>query len=310
VRASAGVAVSPDHGVDPTLLLQRADVAMYAAKSGDRSVALYRQEDDQHTPRRLALAADLRRALVSDELVVHWMPKADLRNGAVVGAEALVRWRHPEHGWVAPDEFVPVAEQTGLIGALTRLVLREAVWQCARWRQEGTPLTIAVNISTRDLLDPGLVDDVAGLLERADVPPSSLTLEITESSIMGDTTRSSQVLDELSALGVRLSVDDFGTGYSSLSYLQRLPVQELKVDKSFVFRVGLDAGDRSIVRSIVELGHSLGLTVVAEGVEDRLSWDRLMALGCDVAQGYYLSRPLPADQLSEWLLVDRQPAPA
>jgi diguanylate cyclase (GGDEF)-like protein len=301
VRVSMGIAVFPEHGLDVHGLLQRADVAMYAAKSLQDGPQLYRQEADQNTPRRLQLGTDLRQAIERDQVVVHYQPQADLVTTAVTGVEALCRWSHPKHGPVSPDEFIPVAEQTGLITPLTLHVVTDALSQCGRWQRAGHDLGVAVNVSARSLLDSGFVDDVLDLVRSSGLRPGLLTLEITESSIMSDTHRTLDLLQRLAGFGVRLSVDDFGTGYSSLAYLQQLPVHELKVDKSFVFDVGSDGSSRAIVQSVVDLGHSLGLLVVAEGVEDEAAWDHLVRLGCDRAQGYLLSRPVAGDDLIRWL---------
>jgi diguanylate cyclase (GGDEF)-like protein len=307
VGASIGIAVAPDHGSDATTLLQRADVAMYEAKANRSGAALYDAVRDTYSPRRLRLAGELRQALENDEIVAYFQPKVSLSDRQVVGAEALVRWRHPELGLLPPDEFIPVAEQTGLIIPLTHHVLRLALRQCRQWRRSGHDIGVAVNLAMRSLLDASLAATVDDLLRRSKVPASHLTLEITESSIMADADRAIRVLTGLARRGVRLSVDDFGTGYSSLTYLQRLPVHEVKIDKSFVFQVASDEADATIVQSIVELGHNLGLSVVAEGVEDQVSWDRLRGMSCDIAQGYYLSKPLPPASLTRWL-VDQQPA--
>ena len=301
IGVSIGIAVAPEHGGDASTLLQRADVAMYEAKGARQSVALYSAERDTYSPKRLALAAELRQALDQGDILVYHQPKADLATGRVVGTEALVRWRHPEHGLLGPDEFIPVAEHTGIIAGLTTHVLREALAQCREWNDAGHELSVAVNLSVRSLLDIELPSQVQMLLERAGVAPHRLTLEITESGVMADPTRTMNVLDRLHAVGVKLSVDDFGTGYSSLSYLQRLPVDEVKVDRSFVYRMASDSNDAAIVRSIIDLGHTLNLTTVAEGVEDQISWDRLRAIGCDVAQGYHLSKPVPAAEVTRWL---------
>jgi diguanylate cyclase (GGDEF)-like protein len=301
VRAVVGLAVWPHHGDDAASALQRADVAMHQAKAAGARIRVYRSEDDDNSPRRLTLAADLRRAVTAGEIHLHWMPKVDLRTGAVSGAEALARWTHPVHGRVGPDEFVPVAEQTASIGALTAAVLETALEQCRSWDEAGLVIPVAVNVSARNLVDDDFADDVARLLERSGVAPTRLTLELTESSVMTDSARALATLERLGAIGVGLSIDDFGTGWSSLSYLQRLPVDELKVDRSFVFRVATDVGDRAIVRSVVDLGHSLGLRVVAEGVESQDAWHTLLDLGCDEAQGYLVSRPLPPRELTAWL---------
>jgi predicted signal transduction protein with EAL and GGDEF domain len=301
VRISMGIAVFPDHGTDVHELLQRADVAMYGAKSDQDGPQLYRPESDQNTPRRLQLASDLRKAIADDALVIHYQPQADLNHGTIVGMEALCRWTHPEHGPVSPEEFIPVAEQTGLITALTLRVLTVALGQCSQWQQDGIDIGVAVNVSARSLLDSGFVDDVLDLVVLSGLRPELLTLEITESSIMTDAHRTLDLLHRLAAFGVRLSVDDFGTGYSSLAYLQQLPVHELKVDKSFVLEVGTADSSRAIVQSVIDLGHSLSLTIVAEGVEDERSWDQLVRLGCDRAQGYLLSRPMAGDEITRWL---------
>jgi len=301
IGVSIGIAVAPEHGADASTLLQRADVAMYEAKGARQAVSLYSAERDTYSPKRLALATELRQALEQGDILVYHQPKADLTTGAVIGTEALVRWRHPVHGIIGPDEFIPVAEQTGIIAGLTTHVLTEALAQCRAWLDAGHHLGVAVNLSVRSLLDTDLPAHVQRLLERAGVPADLLTLEITESGVMADPTRTMSVLDGLAAIGVKLSVDDFGTGYSSLSYLQRLPVHEVKVDRTFVYRMATDSNDAAIVRSIVELGHTLGLCTVAEGVEDQISWDRLRAIGCDIAQGYHLSKPVPAAEVTRWL---------
>ncbi|HVF18900.1 MAG TPA: bifunctional diguanylate cyclase/phosphodiesterase, partial [Mycobacteriales bacterium] len=308
VSASIGVALFPEHGADPDALLQRADVAMYSAKGGTRSIEVYASERDQYSPRRLALIGELRRAIEDDELALHFQPKAHLRNGEVFGVEALLRWQHPQHGLLSPDEFVPLAEHTGLIRGLTQWVLRNSLQQCAAWQHAGLDLSVAVNISVRNLLDPELPEDIARHLDRSGVPAGKLVLEITESSVMSDPARTIGVLQRLAGMGVGVSVDDFGTGYSSLSYLSRLPVDEIKIDKSFVQGMLRDRNDAVIVETIVDLGASLGLRVVAEGVEDEATWNRLDALGCALAQGYYLSRPVAAAALTKWL-ADRPPPP-
>ncbi|HWE54564.1 MAG TPA: EAL domain-containing protein [Acidimicrobiales bacterium] len=306
VGASIGIALAPSDGSDPATLLQRADVAMYEAKTAKTGLARYSAERDRFTPRRLALAGRLRQAIDDREIIVHFQPKARLADGKVMAAEALVRWRHPEFGMVMPDEFIPIAEQAGLEPHLTRYVLRAALRHCADWQRAGHRIGVAVNLAVRSLLDARLPDAVTSMLAESGVPVELLTLEITESSVMADPDRATAVLNRLAGLGLRLSVDDFGTGYSSLSYLQRLPVHEVKVDKSFVFRMASDANDATIVESIVQLGHKLGLSVVAEGVEDQLSWDRLRAMSCDVAQGYYVSKPIPAATMSDWLDEQRR----
>lgn len=302
IGASIGIALSPEHGDDGVVLLQRADVAMYNAKAAKEGCSVYTAERDNYSPKRLALATELRRAIDTGQLVVYHQPKVDITTEAVVGTEALVRWSHPDYGMVFPDEFIPVAEQTGLIVPLTLHVLDSALAQCSTWRAGGHGVGVAVNLAVRSLLDTSLPDTVNEALARHGVPARMLTLEITESSIMADADRTISVLERLALIGVKLSVDDFGTGYSSLTYLQRLPVHEVKIDKSFVMGMGSDANAATIVQSIVELGHNLGLRVVAEGVEDDAVWRRLQAMSCDIAQGYLLSRPAPAADITSWLV--------
>ena len=298
VDAAIGVALYPDHGSDPATLLQKADVAMYAAKGTLGGYELYSAANDRYNPRRLALVSELRSAASRGELAVHYQPKSDLRSGRVTGVEALLRWHHPRHGPVSPDEFIPIAEQTGSIRVLTSFVLEEALTQCGKWRRAGLDLDIAVNLSVCSLLDTDLPDEIARLLRETAVPAACLTLELTESSMMSDPVRTADVLGRLHSLGAQISIDDYGTGYSSLSYLRRLPVDEMKIDKSFVMSMGVEDNDDVIVRSTVDLGHNLGLRVVAEGVEDAACWARLAALGCDSAQGFWLSHPIPADEVA------------
>jgi EAL domain-containing protein (putative c-di-GMP-specific phosphodiesterase class I) len=274
---------------------------MYIAKRNGSGHALYNAEQDQHSPMRLALVGELRRAIDQNELSLYFQPKVSLKHSKVLCAEALVRWQHPRHGMLGPDEFVPVAEQTGLIRPLARSVLEAAVRQCNRWRQEGLDLAVAVNLSMRNLHDAEIVDTIRQLLSRWGIPPARLVIEITESSLMADAARAMEVLSRLQEMGVGISIDDFGTGYSSLAYLKRLPVDELKIDKSFVANMARDENDAAIVRSTIGLAHDLGLTVVAEGIEDQATWDLLAELGCDVGQGYYVSRPMPAAALGVWL---------
>ncbi|MCU1590280.1 MAG: diguanylate cyclase/phosphodiesterase [Frankiales bacterium] len=310
VQASVGIALAPEHGSDVTTLMQRADVALYAAKEHRGTYAFYLPERDLHSVEKLALLGELREGVSDGQLRVYYQPKCDAATGDLVGLEALVRWQHPARGLVYPDDFIPIAENTGLIGALTLEVLDQSLCFARRLRDAGTPLGVAVNISVRCLTDLELPRQVAGLLGRWGVPPESLTLEVTETTIMVDPTRTMTVLGLLRDLGVSLSIDDFGTGYSSLSYLKRLEANELKIDKSFVFTMTTNSNDAVIVRSTIELGHNLGLRLVAEGVEDAETWNMLRALGCDVIQGYHLSRPLPADEVESWLEEYRRPLAA
>jgi EAL domain-containing protein (putative c-di-GMP-specific phosphodiesterase class I) len=293
-----GVALFPEHGDDVDTLLQRADVAMYLAKEDRSGCELYRADRDEYSPHRLALASELRRALDERELILHYQPKADLSDGRIVGVEALVRWQHPEHGLLSPDQFVPLAEATGLIRELTLRVLDEALRQQRAWRDVGIDIRVAVNLSARDLYDLTLPATTARLLATHDVPPTALELEITESVIVADPMRARAILSRLSEMGVVLAIDDYGTGYSSLGYLKRLPIDEMKIDRSFVMQMADDRNDAAIVRSTVELGRNLGLRVVAEGVETAAAWAHLKALGCDFAQGYYLSKPVPAGEIA------------
>ena len=304
-EASVGIALSPHHAADPEELLRRADVAMYAAKRAHSGVAVYSEEIETYSLERLELIADLRGAIEAGEIVLHFQPTARLDDGRVVGVEALARWDHPERGFLYPDAFIPAAELTGLMRPLTFHVLDVALAQCARWREQGHALGVSVNVSTRNLLDLTLPDIVSELLDVHGVPPEQLELEITETTIMADPPRVKAVLARLAALGVTLAVDDFGTGYTSLAWLRELPLTTLKIDKSFVLNMGCDEGHAVIVRSTVQLGRSLGLRVIAEGVEERECWNELRALGCDVAQGYLLSRPQPADALCGWLAAHR-----
>jgi len=301
VQASIGIALSPQHGTDVETLIQRADVALYTAKEERGCWAMYSPESDRYTVERLALLGELRVGLDTGQLAVFYQPKSDARTGVVLGMEALARWQHPTRGILPPDEFIPLAENTGLIGHLTFEVLRQALSQVRVWQQEGMRLGISVNLSARQLTDLDLPRDVGALLCEYDLPPSVLTLEVTESTIMADPSRTLTVLRTLAEMGVSLSIDDFGTGYSSLSYLKRVEAHELKIDKSFVMGMSHNSNDAVIVRSTIELGHNLGLRMVAEGVEDAETWRLLRGLGCDVIQGYHLSRPLPPEQITSWL---------
>jgi|tagenome__1003787_1003787.scaffolds.fasta_scaffold20962247_2 diguanylate cyclase (GGDEF)-like protein len=304
VGASLGLALAPRHGSDPSGLLKRADMAMYEAKASVGGLRVFETDADVDNPRRLLLVSELRAALHRGRVDVHVQPQARLVDGETVSVEALARWHHPELGFVTPDEFIPVAERSGLIGPLTSQVLDTSLAAVAEWRRSGADLAIAVNLSTRSLHDGRLVEEVVRLLRRHDVPASRLTLEVTEGSVMADPARATAVLHELRDLGVRLSVDDFGTGYSSLSYLKKLPVHEVKIDRSFITGLTLQGEDAAIVRAIVDLGRHLGLEVVAEGVEDQQTWDLLASMGCHLVQGWHLSRPMPIDHLLGWLRPD------
>jgi diguanylate cyclase (GGDEF)-like protein len=300
VHGSVGIALFPEHATDAEVLIQRADVAMYVAKENRSGFEVYAPELDRHSPERLALMGDFRHAIARNQLRVHYQPKINLTTMEIFGVEALVRWQHPERGLIMPDRFIPMAEQTGAVRPLTLWVIERTLQQCLEWRREGFELIAAVNLSPRNLQDAELPERVRALLDLLAAPPSMLELEITESVIMADPLRSLQVLTRLSKMGLRLAVDDFGTGYSSFSYLRRLPVHEIKIDKTFIDDMA-QHHDEVIVQSTIELAHNLGLTVVAEGVQDVETLDRLRALGCDTAQGDYLSAPLDGAGVSRWL---------
>ncbi len=300
VGASVGVALYPEHGDDPDGLLRCADVAMYVAKRASDDLAIYSSDQDRHSAERLALIGELRSAIEENQLIVHYQPKVDFARGQLVGVEALVRWQHPHRGIVAPTEFIPLAEQTGLIRPLGAWVLGEALRQQHEWRKVGLDIAVAVNLSTQNLNDP-LPDQIGELLARWCTPANRLLIEITESALMADPERAMGVLFRLREMGVRIAIDDFGTGYSSLSYLKRLPVDEIKIDRSFIRDMATDDDDMAIVRSTIALGHDLGLSVVAEGMEDGATWDLLADVGCDIAQGYFVARPMAAQQLVAWL---------
>ncbi len=301
VHASAGIAVAPAHGTDLPTLLKRADLAMYSSKRTTAEVTVFHDSLEDHGPNRLALMADLRRALHDGEIVIAVQPKAVLPEGRVTGVEALARWTHPQQGAISPEVFIPLAERSGLIRELTAATLDQALASCRAWMALGLRISVAVNLSPRALLDANLVPVVTEALTRHDVPASLLTLEITESSVISDPEAALHALHTLRHLGVRLSVDDFGTGYSSLSYLKRLPVQEVKIDRSFVRDLVHDPDDEVIVRAVTELGRSLHLDVVAEGVEDLATWRRLRQFGPIAVQGFYLSRPMPPAHFVSWL---------
>ncbi|MBV8716072.1 MAG: EAL domain-containing protein, partial [Chloroflexi bacterium] len=282
-------------------LLRYADVAMYVAKRNGGGFEIYSAEQDQHSADRLALTGELRQAIKSEELVLYYQPTIDCSKGQIKGVEALVRWVHPQRGLIPPDAFIPLAEQSGVIHDRTDYVLRKAFHQCRLWTDVGIDLTMSINLSMRNLHDPELPSTIAGLLRSEGLEPNRINLEITESTIMANPERALAVLRDLRALGLRMAIDDFGTGYSSMAYLKGLSVDALKIDKSFVRNLATDPSDRAIVRSAVELAHNLGLQVVAEGVEDTVSYQQLSKLGCDLAQGYYMGKPMPVAELERWL---------
>jgi diguanylate cyclase (GGDEF)-like protein len=298
--ASVGLAWYPAHGSDVDTLLQRADVAMYRAKAQQHSLVIYRPEDDFHSPARLALVGNLRRAIAEEELVLHYQPQIDLAEGVPVAVEGLVRWGHPERGLLPPLEFIAAAEHTGLIKDLTFRVLELGLKDLREWRGAGREVGLSLNVSVRSLLDRHFPAEVERLLVLHRVSPHSLTLELTESSLMVDPTVAKRAMHDLSEVGVSFAIDDFGTGYSSLAYLTDLPVRELKIDKSFVLAMNLDPRNHIVVRSTIELARNLGLRTVAEGIEDPHTLERLRELGCELGQGFHISHPLPLAELNRW----------
>ncbi len=301
INASIGIASYPEHGDDVNTLLRHADLAMYAAKRNNLGYASYDPSLEQQTQQHLSLMAELRNAIANDELTVYYQPKLELANATIGHVEALIRWIHPVRGLVSPDNFIPFAEHTGFIVIITQWLIEHVLRQQNEWRKSGVILNVSINISARDLLITKLPAFFAELMKKYDVLPQYLILEITESSIMANLQGALSIMNELRNLGLSLSVDDFGTGYSSLSYLKRLPVSELKIDQSFVAHMEKGSDDAIIVRSTIDLAHNMGLTVVAEGVENLATYDMLKAMGCDFLQGYYISRPLPAEELSQWI---------
>jgi diguanylate cyclase (GGDEF)-like protein len=302
VDISIGISTFPDHGTDAQTLIQHADVAMYQAKQANLGYAVYEPREDHHSVRRLTLMAELRSAIEQHQLRLHYQPKVDLRSRRIIGVEALVRWHHSKYGQVPPDEFIPLTEQSGLIFPLTHWVLAEALRQCDQWARRGIRLQVAVNLSTCSLQDAHCAQRIAELFTPLSIGPEQLVLEITESAMMADVNRAMDVVTALDAIGVRLAIDDFGTGFSSLSHLKRLPVDEIKIDRSFVQNMDGDEGDAIIVRSIVDLAHNMGCSVVAEGVERESTLQLLDRLGCETVQGYFLGHPQPPELLEQWLV--------
>ncbi|MDT8384406.1 MAG: EAL domain-containing protein [Gammaproteobacteria bacterium] len=295
---SMGLVECPTHGDDVNILVQRADVAMYIAKRNNLGFSVYDPDKDTHSVGRLALMTEFRTAIEECSLDIVYQPKVDFSTREIIGAEALLRWNHPQRGCIEPDEFIPLAEQTGLIKPLTTWVLDMAVQQCLEWRSIWPEFNVAVNLSVHNLHDAALLDQVRRLIDEHHMPPSCLTLEITEGDIMSNPIRAREILETLDMMGIALSVDDFGTGYSSLSYLKQLPVSELKIDKSFVMEMIEDENDEVIVKATIDLAHNLGLKTVAEGVADQKTWDFLRSLNCDIAQGYFISRPVSAEEFA------------
>ncbi|MFZ5525021.1 MAG: putative bifunctional diguanylate cyclase/phosphodiesterase [Pseudomonadota bacterium] len=301
VGASLGIVFSPEHGDDPATLLRCADVAMYSAKRAQTGFEIYNVEQDLQNTRKVALQNDLRAAIEENQLILHYQPKIDLATNRVCSVEALVRWQHPTEGLIFPDDFVPIAEQNGLIRPLTRSVLKMALQQSTVWQQKGLALPIAINISGINLQDPTFSDQVIETMRDYAVSPALLEMEITETALMEDPLAAIETIRKLRDIGIIVAIDDFGTGYSSMAYLKKLLVAKIKVDKSFVMDMVNNANDLVIVRSTIDLAHNLGMSVVAEGVETETALEQLRSLGCDVAQGYHMSRPISADKLGEWL---------
>src|ERR1700682_277878 len=301
VTASIGIAASPQHGSTAETLLQRADVALYVAKHSGNSASVYRPEDDPYDPNRVVLQADLRQAIARREIILYYQPQVAIATGEVTGFEALARWRHPQRGWIPPAEFIPVAERMGLIKPLTACLVELAARQVVDWQASGISIPVAVNVSMRNLLDPRFPKSLKDIIAASAAEARRMKLEITESALMTEPGRVLETMNELRTLGFGFSIDDFGTGYSSLAYLQRLPVEEIKIDRSFVGELSNNAGSEAIVRATIELAGGLGLDVVAEGVEDEGTWQNLARLGCSTAQGFLISRPMPAGEVKDWL---------
>ncbi|MFN2465479.1 MAG: EAL domain-containing protein, partial [Candidatus Dormibacteria bacterium] len=303
VGLSIGIAQYPEHGRDADTLMRRADVAMYVAKRTKSGHAVYSAEQDEHSAGRLALMGELRQAIRAHQLVLHYQPKVEFRTGRTTGVEALIRWQHPSKGLLAPDQFIPLAEQTDLMTMLARYVMSESLQQVEAWRRVGIELNVAVNLSAANMHESTLPQMIQELLQSYALPPSCLTVEITESAIM--ISKADRTVRKLREMGIGISIDDFGTGYSSLSYLKTLPVSEIKMDRSFVKDMAVDTDDAAIVQPTIDLGHNLRIKVVAEGVEDQTTWKMLQLLGCDYGQGWFISKALPAGELEEWLRTSR-----
>ena len=302
VGASIGIALYPEHGTDARTLLRRADVAMYEAKQKQSGYSFHREDAESPSADQLSLVVELRSAIEQNQLELHYQPKLHMRSGLMTRCEVLMRWNHPKRGLLPPSQFIPIAERTGLIRSMTDWLLDHALEQCRIWQDAGAPIHVAINISAKSLLDQGLPGKVQTALDRWEVDPRFLKIEITESSIMADPAHALAILSMLQSMGVRLSVDDFGTGYSSLTHLREMPIDEIKIDKSFVTGMLTSDADAAIVRTVIDLGHNLGKQVCAEGVEDAATYARLATLGCDLAQGYWIARPLPAAELMQWLV--------
>lgn len=301
IHSNIGIVNFPEHGEDVDTLVQKAGVALFMAAKSHEGYEVYTPSFDDHSPRRLTLMSELRQAIEREQLHIYYQPKVSLKTGQLYGAEALVRWHHPRHGFISPDEFIPMAERTRVIKHLTLWALKKTFKQCAEWHNQGFSLTVSVNLSARDLHDPELPDIIAGIAASTSIKPIWMMLEITESSIMTDPERSLDIIQHLHEMGYQLSIDDFGTGYSSLAYLKKMPLTELKIDKSFVSDVLESENDAVIVKATINLAHNLGLQVTAEGVENKQVLDLLNSYDCDIAQGYFFSKPIAIDEFNLWM---------
>lgn len=306
IGISVGIVIFPTHGNEGSMLLQRADIAMYQAKHNHQGFAFYDAQQDHHSLSQLTMVSDLRKAMEENQLLMHYQPKIDIRTGRLCGAEALVRWQHPECGFMPPDSFIPIAEQSGIIVPLTAWVLNESVKECAQWQQRGTPVPVAVNLSVRNLHDPNITEVILQTLHRYGLQPGALIIELTETAVMTDPNRALSILLALAQEGVKVSVDDFGTGYSSLANLKKLPIHEIKIDRSFVMDMNENNNEAVIVRSTIDLAHNMNMKVTAEGVETEYTLDLLRTYGCDIAQGYLLARPMPGKEFIAWAENIRQ----
>ncbi len=301
IGATLGIASYPDHADNPQSLIQKAEIALHKAKDSGKDFVIFETQHDKGNLEKLHLANDLRNAIRDGDLELHYQPQLDLRTGKIAGVEALSRWIHPKHGFISPDTFIDIAERTGIIKQLTEWVLATAIKQCAEWQKSYGSLTMSINLSARNLHDETLGKQISRLIRHWQVIPEKICLEITETAMMADPEHAMRLLNELDQLGVKISIDDFGTGYSSLGYLKKLPVDEIKIDKSFVMNMKDDENDASIIRATVGLAHDLGLSVVAEGVENQESQDLLHTLNCEYAQGYHICKPAPAEEISKLL---------
>lgn len=301
INSGAGIVHFPEHGEDVDTLVQRAGIALYMARNSKAGHAVYDPSFDEHSPQRLTLMSELRHAIQRDELVLHYQAKVSLKTNQVHGVEALIRWNHPKHGFIPPEEFIQMAERTRTIQQVTTWVLRQAFIDCAKWNLAGKELKVSINLSTKDLHDPELPDFIEGIRAATKVNPSWIMFEITEGSIMTDPEQALEILQRLDSMGYQLAIDDYGTGYSSLAYLKKMPLNELKIDRSFVQDLLSDENDAVIVSATINLAHNLGLETVAEGVENKETLAKLKEFGCDIAQGYYINKPLTAEGIDQWL---------